>query len=174
MTNKYPFNIAWSEEDEEYVATCPAFPGLSAYGVSEEEALAEAKVALDLFIKTCKERDIPLPDPQPAQDYSGQLRLRLPKSLHRQAAELAEADGVSLNQFIVTAVASKTGALDMINRLAEKAHQRIVTQTTQRTLEQAIAFAAWNTATYDRVQSKGTKSTEGPGVIFRTESLEVC
>lgn len=102
--NKYPFNIAWSEEDKEYVATCPAFAGLSAYGDSEEEALAEAKVALGGFIKTCEEKGIPLPEPQIVSEYSGQTRLRLPKSLHCQAAQIAEIEGVSLNQLIVEAI----------------------------------------------------------------------
>lgn len=102
--NKYPFNIAWSEEDKEYVATCPAFPGLSAYGSSEEESLAEAKVALDGFIKVCEDKGIPLPEAQTISGHSGQTRLRLPKSLHRQAAQIAEIEGVSLNQFIVEAV----------------------------------------------------------------------
>lgn len=67
MVNKYSLNIAWSEDDQEYVATCPAFPGLSALGETESEALAEAKVALDLFIKTCQEKGIPLPEPQPCR-----------------------------------------------------------------------------------------------------------
>lgn len=62
MANRYPFNIEWSEEDQEYVATCPAFPGLSAFGESEEEALREGKVALAGFIETCEANDLPLPD----------------------------------------------------------------------------------------------------------------
>jgi hypothetical protein len=41
MANRYSFNIEWSDEDEEYIATCPAFPGLSAFGETEEEALSE-------------------------------------------------------------------------------------------------------------------------------------
>ena len=60
---KYPFNIVWSEEDGEYMATCPSFPGLSAFGETEEEALHEAKIALELFIKSYKERGISLPKP---------------------------------------------------------------------------------------------------------------
>jgi hypothetical protein len=27
MTNKYSFEIAWSDEDNTYVACCPEFPG---------------------------------------------------------------------------------------------------------------------------------------------------
>lgn len=101
---KYPFNILWSEEDAEYMATCPSFPGLSAFGETEEEALHEAKVALQLFIESYKERGIPLPNPPRNQTYSGQLRLRLSKSLHERAARMASKDGVSLNQYINNAL----------------------------------------------------------------------
>jgi predicted RNase H-like HicB family nuclease len=117
MVNKYSFNIAWSEEDQEYVATCPAFPGLSALGETEEEALAEAKAALNLFIKTCQEKGITLPEPQLADGYSGQFRVRLPKSLHRQAAQLAATDGESLNQLVVRAVEARVGARESGKRL---------------------------------------------------------
>jgi predicted RNase H-like HicB family nuclease len=129
--NKYPFNIAWSEEDGEYVATCPAFPGLSALGETEEEALAEAKVALRLFIKSCEERGIPLPEPQTVQQYSGQFRVRLPKSLHAQAARMAEADGISLNQFVVGAVEAKVIAKE-------------ISADVKRVLEEHTASLAWN------------------------------
>jgi predicted RNase H-like HicB family nuclease len=102
--NKYPINIVWSEDDNEFLATCPSFPGLSAFGESEEEALKEAKMALDLFIESYEERGIALPKPVRTSKYSGQLRLRLPKSLHQRAATMASEDGVSLNQYIANAL----------------------------------------------------------------------
>ena len=101
---KYSFNIAWSEDDSEYLATCPSFQGLSAFGETEEEALNEAKIALQLFIESYEEREIPLPEPRTSQAYSGQLRLRLSKSLHQRAAKMASDDGISLNQYITNAV----------------------------------------------------------------------
>jgi HicB family len=36
--------------------------------------------------------------------YSGRLLLRMPKTLHGELAARSDADGVSLNQFIVTAL----------------------------------------------------------------------
>lgn len=39
------------------------------------------------------------------------LSLRLPNSLHDRARELAEREGISLNQFVSTAVAEKLSAL---------------------------------------------------------------
>lgn len=39
------------------------------------------------------------------------MSLRLPESLHRHLRELAEREGISMNQFIATAVAEKMSAL---------------------------------------------------------------
>jgi hypothetical protein len=39
------------------------------------------------------------------------LSLRLPESLHRQVRELASREGISINQFVATAVAEKMSAL---------------------------------------------------------------
>lgn len=40
------------------------------------------------------------------------LSLRLPNSLHDRIRQLAEAEGVSINQFIATAAAEKMAALE--------------------------------------------------------------
>lgn len=144
MVNKYPFNIAWSEEDQEYVATCSAFPGLSALGETEEEALAEAKVALGLFIEACEAKSIPLPEPQTVQQRSGQTRLRLPKDLHRQAAEMADNEGVSLNQYIVDAVRSRVAGEQVASNILSEVRQHLAeTHTTvasvAMTIQQPVA-----------------------------------
>jgi antitoxin HicB len=41
--------------------------------------------------------------------YSGKVNLRMPKSLHRDLARRAEEEGVSLNQFMVVALARAVG-----------------------------------------------------------------
>ncbi|HEX5873751.1 MAG TPA: toxin-antitoxin system HicB family antitoxin [Pyrinomonadaceae bacterium] len=131
MDNKYPIHIAWSEEDEAYVATCPAFPGLSAFGHTEQEAVTEAKVALKGVIEVCRKKKIPLPEPRTVGTYSGQTRLRLSKSLHRQAAAMAEVEEVSLNQYIVGAlIARVTGEQVASRALAEvKRHLKEIQPT---------------------------------------------
>jgi hypothetical protein len=48
------------------------------------------------------------------------LSLRLPGSLHKALGELAEQDGVSMNQFITTAVAEKIATLKTIGYLKER------------------------------------------------------
>jgi predicted transcriptional regulator len=51
------------------------------------------------------------------------LSLRLPDSLHKRVRELAQQDGISINQFISTAVAEKMAAL-MTEDYLEKRAQR--------------------------------------------------
>lgn len=49
------------------------------------------------------------------------LSLRLPESVHRKLGELAEREGVSINQLISSAVAEKLAALMTEEYLAERA-----------------------------------------------------
>jgi predicted transcriptional regulator len=51
------------------------------------------------------------------------LSLRLPESLHRKLAELAETEGVSLNQLISSAAAEKVAALMTEEYLARRAQR---------------------------------------------------
>jgi hypothetical protein len=49
------------------------------------------------------------------------LGLRLPESLHKQLKAVADREGVSINQFIATAVAEKLSALTTVAYLEERA-----------------------------------------------------
>ncbi len=46
--------------------------------------------------------------------------LKLPRSLKKEAARLAEQDGVSLNQWIATAVAQKIGVVETTAQFLER------------------------------------------------------
>lgn len=63
MASRYAIEIFYSEEDEGYIATVPELLGCSAFGETEEEALKEVKVAIDLWLETAEKegREIPLP-----------------------------------------------------------------------------------------------------------------
>jgi antitoxin component of RelBE/YafQ-DinJ toxin-antitoxin module len=52
---------------------------------------------------------------------SSALSLRIPKTLHNQARELAEEEGVSMNQFVMLTLAEKVAALQAIDYLEERA-----------------------------------------------------
>lgn len=51
------------------------------------------------------------------------LSLRLPDSLHRHIKEFSEKEGVSINQFISTAVAEKMSALSTMDYLEARAQR---------------------------------------------------
>src|ERR1041384_4624807 len=53
----------------------------------------------------------------------GALSLRLPESLHRKLGEVAARDGVSINQWISTAVAEKMSAQLAQEYIAERARR---------------------------------------------------
>ncbi|HEY0370545.1 MAG TPA: toxin-antitoxin system HicB family antitoxin [Thermoanaerobaculia bacterium] len=53
----------------------------------------------------------------------GALSLRLPESLHRKLGELAEQEGVSINQLITSAVAEKMSALMTAEYLEQRANR---------------------------------------------------
>lgn len=129
MPNRYKFDIAWSEDDQGYIAVCPEFPGLSAFGETPENALAEAQTALQLFIDSYKKRGIPLPEPEVVREYSGQIRLRLPRSLHSEAARLARVDDVSLNQYLTLAIQAKITGHQVGERFVRQMKKEIAIST---------------------------------------------
>ncbi len=49
--NKYFKIIFYSEDDKGFIAVAPELSGCSAFGETEEEALMELKVAINLHLK---------------------------------------------------------------------------------------------------------------------------
>jgi antitoxin HicB len=85
----------------------PDLPGCIADGESPEEALREAEDALQSWVLTAKEFGDPIP--QPKEKYSGQWRLRIPKSLHAELSYRAKYEKVSLNTLVTTILAEYMG-----------------------------------------------------------------
>ena len=61
---KYEIIIYWSNEDEAFVAEIPELPGCMAHGNTLEDALKNAKEAIQLWIDTAKEFGDPIPEPK--------------------------------------------------------------------------------------------------------------
>jgi predicted RNase H-like HicB family nuclease len=59
----YAIEIFYSEEDEGFIAIVPELPGCSAFGETEERALLEIKLAMQLWLEAAREigRVIPVP-----------------------------------------------------------------------------------------------------------------
>lgn len=83
----------------------------------------------------------------------GALSLRLPESLHQKLGELAEREGISINQLITSAVAEKMSALMTEEYLAARAKR-----SSRRKFEAALAKVPdVEPEEFDRLPSKTGK-----------------
>ncbi len=91
-----------------WAAIAPELPGCSACGDTPSEAMAELQDAIDSWIQVTREFGDYVPEPRQwaPNAYSGKLTVRLPKSLHRELAECASEQGVSINSLLVSIVSS--------------------------------------------------------------------
>jgi len=62
MQHHYHINVFWSRDDECWFADVPDLKPCSAHGDSPEAAIAEAQVAIELWIETAKERGLSIPE----------------------------------------------------------------------------------------------------------------
>lgn len=112
MSNlQYPITIRplTKEEGGGYLVEFPDLPGCIADGETVEEALQEAEDSLQAWLTTAEEFGDEIPEPSIASKYSGQWRLRVPKSLHAALALRAKSEGVSLNMLAATILAQALG-----------------------------------------------------------------
>lgn len=117
------------EETHTFTARIVEFPGCVAQGDSPAEAYEHLEEAARNWLEATLEIGQKVPPPLSVQSHSGRIALRLPKVLHRQSAQLAEADGTSLNQFIVSALAEKVGASTLYHLLCERLEARVTIAT---------------------------------------------
>jgi antitoxin HicB len=102
---QYPITI-YPDPEGGYVAQIKDLPGCLTQGETMEETMANINEARELWIETAYEADDEIFLPSTDETYSGKLLLRMPKSLHRRLAQKSEAEGVSLNQYIVFLLSS--------------------------------------------------------------------
>jgi antitoxin HicB len=120
---KYSMQLFWSEEDREYVALIPEFAHLSALAKTPEEAVREAQVVAGLFLDHMAEVGEEPPQPQIFSSFSGQIRVRMPRTLHQKLAGRARIEDVSLNTLIVSLLAEGIGAMEELPLVERKARR---------------------------------------------------
>ncbi len=88
-----------------WVAEIPDLPGCISQGDSPDEAVDHVRKAMADWISVALEDGRDIPRPRRVERHSGRFVVRLPVSLHAQLARQADTDGVSLNQFVSSALA---------------------------------------------------------------------
>jgi predicted HicB family RNase H-like nuclease len=115
--NQHAVSIKWSDEDKAFIATIPQIKGLSTVGTTREKALSELRIAAQAYFEAFKESGKSLPPPEKVKSYSGQLRIRMPKSLHEALSQEAEDENISLNTYIVTLLSERHIEKKLLNRI---------------------------------------------------------
>lgn len=102
MSLPYKLSIVPDLEEGGYAAEYPELPGCITCGESIDEVVKLAKDAMKCWLTVAIENNDPIPLPEAMNTYSGQFKLRIPKSLHRTLALKAKEEGVSMNQYCAT------------------------------------------------------------------------
>ena len=116
LSLEYPFTVL-VDEDGGYVVVFPDLPGCMTQADSLAEIGFMAEDARRLWIESAYEDDQAIPLPSRPETYSGKFIVRAPKSLHRALAESAEAEGISLNQYVVSLLARRDSQARIERRL---------------------------------------------------------
>jgi antitoxin HicB len=106
MARPYVMEVVW--DDDYYAATFPELPGLVAAADTLGELEQKVHDAKWSYFETALREGSPIAEPG-GEPASGRILLRLPKSLHRLVSRAASRDGVSVNTFLVAAIAKEVG-----------------------------------------------------------------
>lgn len=105
---KYPITLHPSPEGG-YGVEIEDLPGCISQGETVEEAVRNIEEACRLWLEVAYEDGLDIPLPREEREYSGNIIVRGSKSLHRRLDQLADREGISLNQYIVTALSRTVG-----------------------------------------------------------------
>lgn len=91
-----------------YVVRYPDLPGCVTQVERLEDAIPMAREILEGWLAIALEDGQEIPLPRETGQYGGKILIRVAKSLHQRLAEEADEEGVSLNAYIATLLASGT------------------------------------------------------------------
>lgn len=109
LNYEYKVRKLTDKEGSGWFAEIPLLPGCMSDGETVEEAVTNLEDAKRAWLETALELGRDIPEPVLAEDFSGQLRIRMPKSLHKALSDKAREEKVSLNQYIIYNLARSIG-----------------------------------------------------------------
>ena len=113
---KYPFRVFQTEVEGHvfWVAKSSYLKGCVGQGDIQADAILELEENEKAWLETATEEGIPIPEVPVGhiEEYSGKMTLRLAPFVHMQAAQIAQREGISLNQYINNAVVSQNAVMN--------------------------------------------------------------
>jgi predicted RNase H-like HicB family nuclease len=102
----YKIEITENKVDGGYLLSCPELKGCVTCSDTLEQGLKMLEDAKKCWLTTCIDTATPIPEPNQLENYSGQFKLRMPKSLHKSLAERSRQEGISMNQYCLYLLSS--------------------------------------------------------------------
>ena len=100
-----------------YGARYPELPGCITCADSLEEVVMNAEDAKRAWLEAALKDKVEIPETEQddsALEYSGQFKIRMPKSLHKSLSVHAKQEGISMNQYCIYLL-SKNDATYVVN-----------------------------------------------------------
>lgn len=110
MSFPYRMEIIEDQDEGGFVVSFPDLPGCITCGETIETAVSNALDAKKAWLEAAIENKIEINEPDALDDYSGQFKLRIPKSLHRSLAEHSKREGISMNEYCVKLLSKNDAA----------------------------------------------------------------
>ena len=101
MAMNYRMEIVEDRDEGGFVASLPELPGCLTIGDTIEEAIHNMEDAKKSWLEAALESGYEIQEPGSLEEFSGQFKLRIPRSLHRSLVEHAKREGISMNQYCV-------------------------------------------------------------------------
>ena len=106
MGLNYKIEVIKDKEEGGYLLHCPELKGCITCAETLEQGFEMIEDAKKCWFAACIEDGILIPEPGNINDYSGQFKLRIPKSLHKTLAERSRQEGISMNQYCLYLLSS--------------------------------------------------------------------
>ena len=98
----YRLEIVPDTEEGGYGARYPELPGCITCAETMQDLIANAEDAKRAWLEAALQEGIEIAEPTDESDlseYSGQFKLRMPRSLHKSLSVHAKQEGISMNQY---------------------------------------------------------------------------
>jgi len=102
---RYPVTVHQDPEGG-FVAEIEELHGCMTQAETLDEIFKAIEDARQLWIKTAYNEGQDIPLPRDMEKYTGKFLVRIPRGLHRDLARAAKREGVSLNQYVTSLLAS--------------------------------------------------------------------
>ncbi len=113
---EYPYTVV--PDDGSFFIEFPDLPGCMTQVDDASEIASAAEEIRTLWIEGEYEDGHDIPEPV-TKEYSGKFVTRVPKSLHRDLAESAKQEGMSLNAYVNYLLAERHAVATLVSRLDE-------------------------------------------------------